>query len=447
MVGISFVSAFVALSLYFAAGTSFAASESFPIPDEDWSYVNVRENAFMFWWLYGAQTTDPSQRLNKPLVMWLQGGPGGSSTGFGNFEELGPLTVDLKPRNTTWLRAANVLFVDNPVGTGYSYVTDVRAFTTNITGITDDLIVLFKAFLETYTVFQNIPFYIFCESYGGKYTSSFGVALFKAIQAGSIKCNFRGVALGDSWISPVDSVLSWGPYLYAFSQLDDKDLKQVNAAAQATADAVASGQYAKATQLWDETENVIEKTTDHVDIYNVLKHYSPPFPQLKSTGETTLDSLYARHVGRLYEDPLTALMNGPIRDKLGIIPCNVTWGGQSADVFKYQSEDFMKPVISDVSELLQYGMKVVIYQGQLDIICGTLGAEVWIAKLDWDGLADFLKTDRVPLYPPSGMKDRNTGAFYKAYKNLELYYIMKAGHMVPTDNGEMALEMVKRIID
>ena len=317
----------------------------------------------------------------------------------------------------------------------------------NLLGITDDLIVLFKAFLETYTVFQNIPFYIFCESYGGKYTSSFGVALLKAIQAGSIKCNFRGVALGDSWISPVDSVLSWGPYLYALSQLDDKDLKQVNAAAQATAHAVASGQYAKATQLWDETENVIEKTTDHVDIYNVLKHYSPPFPQLKSTGETTLDSLYARHVGRLYEDPLTALMNGPIRDKLGIIPCNVTWGGQSADVFKYQSEDFMKPVISDVSELLQYGMKVVIYQGQLDIICGTLGAEVWIAKLDWDGLADFLKTDRVPLYPPSGMKDRNTGAFYKAYKNLELYYIMKAGHMVPTDNGEMALEMVKRIID
>jgi len=66
--------------------------------------------------------------------MWLQGGPGGSSTGFGNFEELGPLTVELKPRNTTWLRAANVLFVDNPVGTGFSYVTDKSAYTTNVTG-------------------------------------------------------------------------------------------------------------------------------------------------------------------------------------------------------------------------------------------------------------------------------------------------------------------------
>lgn len=112
----------------------FAKSRSVQIPDEDWNYVQVRENAFMFWWLYGAYTSDRSERVDKPLIMWLQGGPGGSSTGFGNFEELGPLTVELKPRNTTWLQAANVLFVDNPVGSGYSYVTDKNAFTTNVTG-------------------------------------------------------------------------------------------------------------------------------------------------------------------------------------------------------------------------------------------------------------------------------------------------------------------------
>lgn len=278
-------------------------------------------------------------------------------------------------------------------------------------------------------------------------TSAFGVALYQAIQGGSIKCNFRGVALGDSWISPVDSVLTWGPYLYGVSLLDGKDLELVNQAAQATADAVANGQYKKATELWDETETVIDKTTDYVNVYNILQHHAPPFPKFQSLGNAVLDRLCTRHVGRLYTDPLTELMNGLIREKLGIIPKNVTWGAQQADVFKYQSEDFMKPVISDVSKLLKYGLKVVIYQGQLDMICDTLGAEKWITKLDWDGLAEFKNTNRVPLYPPSGMKDRNTGAFYKAYRNLELYYIMKAGHMVPTDNGEMALEMVKRIID
>ena len=130
-----FLSAIAVLPLFFALIAPSSAKGSLSqIPNEDWNYVKVRENAFMFWWLYGAQTNDPSQRLDKPLIMWLQGGPGGSSTGFGNFEELGPLTVDLKPRNTTWLRAANVLFVDNPVGAGFSYVTENSAFTTNVTG-------------------------------------------------------------------------------------------------------------------------------------------------------------------------------------------------------------------------------------------------------------------------------------------------------------------------
>ena len=278
-------------------------------------------------------------------------------------------------------------------------------------------------------------------------TSAFGVALYQAIQAGTVKCHFKGVALGDSWISPVDSVLTWGPYLYGVSLLDDKDLELVNHAAQATAEAVAKGQYKNATEHFDVTETVIAQTTDNVNVYNILQHNAPPFPTFQSLGNAALDRLFARHVGRLYADPLTELMNGPIRKKLGIIPDNVTWGGQSGAVFTYQAEDFMKPVISDVSKLLNYGLKVVIYQGQLDMICDTPGAEKWIAKLSWDGLPEFQNTNRVPLYPPSGMKDRDTGAFYKAYRNLELYYIMKAGHMVPSDNGEMALEMVERVIN
>lgn len=32
-----------------------------------------------------------------------QGGPGASSTGFGNFEEIGPLDRELDERDTTWV--------------------------------------------------------------------------------------------------------------------------------------------------------------------------------------------------------------------------------------------------------------------------------------------------------------------------------------------------------
>jgi len=39
----------------------------------------------------------------------VQGGPGASGTGFGNFMEIGPLDVNLKPRNTTWVSTVFVI--------------------------------------------------------------------------------------------------------------------------------------------------------------------------------------------------------------------------------------------------------------------------------------------------------------------------------------------------
>ena len=45
---------------------------------------------------------------------------------------------------------------------------------------------------------------------------SFAKLLHDSIQSKSIKCNFQGIVLGDSWISPIDAVASWPDYLDAF---------------------------------------------------------------------------------------------------------------------------------------------------------------------------------------------------------------------------------------
>lgn len=89
--------------------------------EQDWGFVNIREGGHMFWWLYFT-TASVQNYTDRPLIIWLQGGPGSSSTGYGNFAELGPLDINLKERNYTWVKDVNVLFVDNPVGTGFSYV-------------------------------------------------------------------------------------------------------------------------------------------------------------------------------------------------------------------------------------------------------------------------------------------------------------------------------------
>lgn len=37
----------------------------------------------------------------------------------------------------------------------------------------------------------------------------------QAVQQKKVRCQLAGLVMGDSWISPVDAVASWGPYLYA----------------------------------------------------------------------------------------------------------------------------------------------------------------------------------------------------------------------------------------
>lgn len=87
----------------------------------------------MFWWMHFTKAVGVSNFTERPIIFWLQGGPGSSSTGYGNFEILGPLDLHEKERNFSWINSHNVsnkdkvsynydkisfkvLFVDNPVG-------------------------------------------------------------------------------------------------------------------------------------------------------------------------------------------------------------------------------------------------------------------------------------------------------------------------------------------
>ncbi|TDH03484.1 hypothetical protein EPR50_G00163850 [Perca flavescens] len=404
---------------------------------EAWAYEEVREGAHMFWWLYPADTDSQ----NRPLVMWLQGGPGGSGSGFGNFEEIGPLNRDLEPRKTSWVQAANVLFVDNPVGTGFSYTDRPDGYATDVATVASDMLVLLQHFFKKMAEFQSNPFYIFSESYGGKMAAAISLELTKAIAQGTVKCNFAGVALGDSWISPVDSVMTWGPYLYTTSLLDDYGLADVSSAADAVKQAVEQQQFEKATELWSVAETVVEQNTNGVNFYNILTQ--EPDEKRTSVAGDFIALQTHRHIRPLHRQSLSELMNGPIRKKLGIIPQNVTWGGQAEKVFSYMAGDFMRPVVDIVDQLLTAGVNVTIYNGQLDLIVDTMGQELWVKKLKWEGLPGFNKLRWTPLDDPTS--PGITGAFCKTYKNFSFYWILKAGHMIPSDQGPMALQMLKMI--
>ncbi|RWR94805.1 serine carboxypeptidase-like protein 51 [Cinnamomum micranthum f. kanehirae] len=451
---------------------------------EEWGYVEVRPKAHMFWWLYHSPQRVHSPSGPWPTVLWLQGGPGASGVGIGNFQEIGPLDSNLKPRNSTWLQKADLLFVDNPVGTGFSFVEDESLVVKTDEEAANDLTALLKALSNKVQKLQTSPLFLVAESYGGKYAVTLGLSLLKAIQNGELKLRLGGIALGDTWISPEDFVFSWGPLLKDVSRLDDNGLKKSNrlissfdliintinidyrlmdslffksglsnklrsnnSLAEAIKQHIQNGQYKNATNLWILLESVISSYSNFVDFYNFMLDSGGDSSSMTSMGLSDGISMkkYSSYLSSKdsSDGDFNSFMNGVIKKKLRIIPKNVSWGGQSDIVFTGLAGDFMKPRINEVDELLSKGVNVTVYNGQLDLICATKGTEAWLQKLKWDGLKKFTNLDRTPLFCNSGPKD--TRGFRKSYKNLHFYWILGAGHFVPVDQPCVSLQMIGEI--
>jgi carboxypeptidase C (cathepsin A) len=91
-------------------------------------YADVAEDEHIFWWFFESRNQIPSE---APLTIWINGGPGSSSM-IGLFSELGPCGVDFNGdvynNPYSWSNASNMLFIDQPVTTGFSYSKAVPAY-------------------------------------------------------------------------------------------------------------------------------------------------------------------------------------------------------------------------------------------------------------------------------------------------------------------------------
>ncbi|MCO5591534.1 hypothetical protein L7F22_045519 [Adiantum nelumboides] len=85
--------------------------------------VNASAGRALFYWFIEADSHSAHQ---KPLILWLNGGPGCSSIAYGAIEEIGPFTVlpnasGLSIKTHAWNKVANLLFLESPAGVGFSY--------------------------------------------------------------------------------------------------------------------------------------------------------------------------------------------------------------------------------------------------------------------------------------------------------------------------------------
>jgi cathepsin A (carboxypeptidase C) len=151
----------------------------------------------MFYWLFMSRNNIASD----PLVIWLTGGPGCSSE-VAIFAENGPFSIkedlSLLRNDYSWNTRANVLYVDQPVGTGFSKAS-ITDFTRSEDMIAKDFGVFFKGFLDKHPEFKGRELFITGESYAGHYIPAISAYLHK-LQDTSI--NLVGFGIGNGWTSP-----------------------------------------------------------------------------------------------------------------------------------------------------------------------------------------------------------------------------------------------------
>jgi serine carboxypeptidase-like clade I len=171
------------------------------------------------YWLAMAEGEDDYDRPSKPLVLWLNGGPGSSSI-LGLVQELGPYLVNatggFMVNPYAWTKLAHVVVLESPVGVGYSYCaaqkstknggsgggycrnTDKFTASANRAALVD----LFVKFPE----FQSVDFFITGESYAGVYIPTLADEILRynnnnvaqqPQQQQKVVIPLRGIAVGD----------------------------------------------------------------------------------------------------------------------------------------------------------------------------------------------------------------------------------------------------------
>eukprot|EP01049_Picozoa_sp_SAG25_P012023 SAG25_NODE_1553_length_2774_cov_3.969720_2_plen_199_part_00 len=189
------------------------------------------------------------------LQVWLQGGPGGSSM-FGLFSEMGPyaLSQDLQlvPRNTTWNKDNAMIFIDNPVGAGFSFTDTADGYCNNTKScVASNLHSLLQQFYELHDELQHVPLYVTGESYGGHYVPGLGAYIVTQNEANpQQKIPLAGIAVGDGWIAPSVQVAAYPEMMFGQGLISVAQKATIQKYCDDTVNLIQAGQMEAAFDVW-----------------------------------------------------------------------------------------------------------------------------------------------------------------------------------------------------
>lgn len=93
-----------------------------------------------------------------------------------------------------FLQVSNIIFLDQPVGTGFSYTNNSKDYVKDSKGAGEDVWDFMQAFLRAYPEYAGRPFFVTGESYAGHYIPLIAKKILSANKAkakGTIRINFQ----------------------------------------------------------------------------------------------------------------------------------------------------------------------------------------------------------------------------------------------------------------
>ena len=402
--------------------------------------ITPEHNGNLFFWHYSNRHIADRERT----VIWINGGPGCSSLD-GALMELGPYRVKeggkLAYNEGSWDEFANLLFVDNPVGTGFSYV-DTDSYVHELDVMADQFITFLEKWFAIFPEYEHDDLYFGGESYAGQHIPYIAQAVTKrneAKKSDQHHWNLKGLLIGNGWISPVDHYQTYLPFAYAEGLIPGGSDPAKKIEAQV---ATCLAEFQRHPEqdpidlpiceaIMSSVLDVTKQGKDCINMYDVrLRDPSCGVawpPDLKTV------TPYLRR-----QDVLNALHVNPDK-RVGWTECSGAVGSN----FKPKTS---KPSIRLLPGLLESGIPIVLFSGAKDLICNHLGTEQLINNMKWSGGTGFELSPGVWAPKRDWTFENEPAGIYQEARNLTYVLFYNASHMVPFDWPRRTRDMLDRFI-
>ena len=386
--------------------------------------VNKTHGNNFFYWFFESRGM-PSK---DPVVLWLTGGPGCSSS-LALLAENGPFVM----RNGSkvpvlnqfgWNSFANLLYVDQPVGTGFSYTTSPLGIETNEKTIARELTVFVEEFYQKYPKYSSLPLFIIGESYAGHYVPAFSAYILQNSQI--VTKNLKGIGIGNGWVDPKEQYPAYTKFMLNNGLITQAEDEALNVLKDACLFLINLGRTVVATDVCGVYMELVltaaeQKIGHSINVYDIrIPCEDPPLCYNFSSIDNFLN------------DP-------KVQAALGV---NRSWEECNTGVHLALLGDWMKDFAPDVALTLAKQVPVLVYSGKDDFICNYEGGWTWTNNMDWPGKEQF-RAQNLTAWVVDGKK---VGEF-KTYNNFTFLEVENAGHMVPMDQPKIALEMIRLFIN